>query len=213
MVRADAASARSAADAVMQALAVETSAAAHDCSPTLYAGLRLLQVGVKEAGPLQPSAAVGASVSASSRKAQTPDVTASGARAASAELERALLELEQLRERLHRAEVAEAVQAAKVIEIASSAQTARAATTIQAAFHGHVARAWVRGLREAYDEEVAAATAIQASFHGASARRLSHTLIDAEAAQQRAAICIQAAHHGSVARAYCRGLSSSGGSL
>lgn len=191
----DAAAARQAADRILHAVAAETSVAQQqNCSPMLYAGLRLLQLG-SSSMPHEPSSSTSVKPAAAPSEASGND-----------ELARALRELEDLRQQLHRAEVAEAVHAAKVIALASEGQKARAARTIQAGFHGYMARAWVRELHAAADEEMAAATAIQASWHGATARRMSRELTGAGVERQSAATAIQATFHGASARRTSREL-------
>ena len=189
------------------AAVVASEAEATGCSPLLYAGLRLLQLGSRQQAGRPHSPIEWATRAPSPELLPSPTTEAAGERfepsgdKLSPELALALKELQQLREKLNRAEVAEAVQAAKVIEIANDGLAVRAARYIQASYHGHVARSWARDVRMD-----AAATSIQAAYHGSYARRCVRAEIGAESERRRAANAIQAATHGHSARSYCRGL-------
>ena len=86
--------------------------------PLLYAGLRLLQIGSQSSESSAPP-----------RPPLAAQSVAPGDAQGSEDLSRALRELAALRERLHQAEVAEAMQAVKIIEIASEGMAIHAATT------------------------------------------------------------------------------------
>ena len=189
------------------AAVVASETEATGCSPLIFAGLRLLQLGSRQQAEQPHSPIEWAARAPSPELLHSPTTKAVGMLDESAgaklspELTLALKELDQLREQLNRAEVAEAVQAAKVIEMANDGVAERAARYIQASYHGHVARSWARDVRMD-----AAATSIQAAYHGSYARRCVRAEIGAESERRRAANAIQAATHGHRARSYCREL-------
>ena len=178
-------------------------------NPTIYAGLRLLQIGSKQANAQLPPAASSAQYHLRPSPLKPPALNAVTASATDEvaeakrahELARALAELEELREKLNAAEMAETVAAVKVIEIANEGLAARAATAIQAGYHGAIARNFVRELCADAVASDAAATAIQSSFHGAAARRtMREQRADAKNWAPAAATAIQAGFHGATAR-------------
>ena len=157
--------------------------------PLVYAGLRLLQ----RSGCSTPSRRL--SKPPASPEKKTPAVHA-------LEVRRAEDELKELLAQLERVEVAEARQAAHVIAMAGQRTEAQAATLIQAAFHGMMARAWCPVLRIERCER--SAVLIQSAFHGYYARSQARASRRDALEQQFAATTIQAARHGQHARSFVR---------
>ena len=156
--------------------AVGEAAAVEATDPLLFVGLRLLQHRERVAF-LQPPEATGSFANAS--PAAGDDSAPVHARLRMAEAE-----LQQLRQRLHEVELAEAMKAMRALMGRDENQPISelemwvftdASTTIQAAFHGLMTRRWVREQRNqqgpAADLESAAATEIQAGMRGLMARQ------------------------------------------